>query len=601
MKRSEPNTRPIEMLSGETALEGEESEMRWSVGTKIGMGYSLALIILIIIGVVSYRTTTGLIETADKVAHTHKVLEHLLQVPSLLKDVEAGQRGHTITGEERYLEQYNSALNGIDQEVKELRELTAENPNQQRRLDNLEPVIQEKLAFAKEVIDLRRNKGFEASRELTLTGTGKETMDQIRQVITAMENEENALLKQRSEAAAASARNTILTILVGIFSSFVLLASVGFLITRNIARPLQKISGAAEEIAAGNLSITPSSNHRKDEIGVLSQTFGQMTRSLREKAGVAEQIAAGNLKVEVKPQSEKDLLGNALATMVENLRSITGEIKQGVNVLASSASEIMASTALVASGSAETATAMSQTTATVEEVKQTAQVSSQKAKQVSDGAQKVVQVSQTGKKAVEDTIEGMNRISEQMEAIAESTVRLSEQGQAIGEIIATVNDLAEQSNLLAVNAAIEAAKAGEQGRGFVVVAQEIKSLAEQSKHATTQVRTILNDIQKATNAAVMATEQGSKAVEVGVRQSTEAMGAISTLANSITESAQAATQIAASSHQQLVGMDQVALAMENIKQASAQNAASTKQTETSAQSLHELGQRLKQMVEQYRV
>src|SRR4028119_1286641 len=107
----------------------------------------------------------------------------------------------------------------------------------------------------------------------------------------------------------------------------------------------------------------------------------------------------------------------------------------------------------------------------------------------------------------------MQRIREQMEAIGESMMRLSEQSQAIGAIIATVDDLAQQSNLLAVNAAIEAAKAGEQGKGFAVVAQEVKSLADQSKQATTQVRTILNDIQKATGAAVMATEQGSKAVE----------------------------------------------------------------------------------------
>lgn len=575
--------------------------MRWSVGTKIGMGYGLALIILIIIGVVSYRSTTGLIETSDKVAHTHKVLENLELVLSLLKDVETGQRGYTVTGEEPFLEPYQAAIGEIDREVKELRELTADNAGQQRRIDTLEPLIAERLAFSKEVIEQRRNKGFEAARQLTAGGTGKQKMDAIRQVVTSMENEENALLQQRSEAAAASARNTVLTIVVGILASFAILGLVGFLITRNISSPLQKISGAAEKIAVGDLSVNASSNHRGDEIGILSQTFSRMTRSLQEKAGVAEQIAAGNLKVEVKPQSEKDVLGNAFATMVENLREVTGEIKQGVNVLATSASEIMASTSQVASSTAETATAMSQTTATVEEVKQTAQVSSQKAKQVSEGAQKVVQVSQSGKKAVGETIEGMNRIREQMEAIAESTVRLSEQGQAIGEIIAAVNDLTERSNLLAVNAAIEAAKAGEQGRGFVVVAQEIKSLAQQSKQATAQVRTILSDIQQATNAAVMATEQGSKAVESGVRQSAEAMGAIRTLSDSITESAQAATQIAASSHQQLVGMDQVAMAMENIKEASAQNAASTKQAETAAQGLHELGQKLKQLVEQYQV
>ena len=290
-----------------------------------------------------------------------------------------------------------------------------------------------------------------------------------------------------------------------------------------------------------------------------------------------------------------------IGALVERLSLLVKQIRDAVDILASSSSEILAATTQVASGAAESATAVSETTTTAEEVKQTAQVSSQKARYVSESSQKSAQVSQTGKQAVDEAIGGMNRIRAQMEAIADSIVRLSEQNQAIGEIVATVNDLADQSNLLAVNAAIEAAKAGEQGKGFAVVAQEVKSLAEQSKQATAQVRTILGNIQKAMSAAVMATEQGSKAVEAGVRQSTGAGESIRLLADSIAEAAQAATQIAASSQQQLVGMDQVALAMENIKQARAQNVASTRQAEAAAQNLHELGQKLKQLVEQYKV
>ena len=202
---------------------------------------------------------------------------------------------------------------------------------------------------------------------------------------------------------------------------------------------------------------------------------------------------------------------------------------------------------------------------------------------------------------MEETVGKMNRIRQQMESIAESIVRLSEQSQAIGEIISTVNDLAEQSNLLAVNASIEAAKAGEHGKGFAVVAQEVRSLAEQSKQATTQVRTILNDIQKATGAAVLATEQGSKTVDEGVRQSAQAGESIKALASSIAEAAQAGMQIAASSQQQLVGMEQVITAMNNIKLASEQNVAGTRQTETAARGLHELGQKLKQLVDQFKV
>ncbi len=288
------------------------------------------------------------------------------------------------------------------------------------------------------------------------------------------------------------------------------------------------------------------------------------------------------------------VVGMAIGTLLS--RAITRQLRENITQLSSSAAEILATTTQVASGAAETATAVSETTATVEEVKQTAQLASQKAKYVSDSAQKASQVSQGGRKSVDEAIQGMSHIQEQMESIAGSIVRLSEHSQAIGEIIATVNDLAEQSNLLAVNAAIEAARAGEQGKGFAVVAQEVKSLADQSKQATTQVRTILGDIQKATSAAVLATEQGNKSVEAGVKQTGETGESIRLLAESIHEAAQAATQIAASSQQQMVGMDQVALAMDNIKQASAQNVAGTRQAEVAAQQLHELGQRLSGLI-----
>ncbi|MFH0994910.1 MAG: methyl-accepting chemotaxis protein [Pseudomonadota bacterium] len=283
------------------------------------------------------------------------------------------------------------------------------------------------------------------------------------------------------------------------------------------------------------------------------------------------------------------------------LLAVMDEVQEGVNVLASSTSEIMALTAQLASSAAETSTAVNETTVTLEEVKQTARLSSEKANDVSESASKSAQVFHIGKRSVEETIAGMNHLRDQMGAIAGSIVRLSEQSQAVAEIITSINDLADQSNLLAVNAAVEAARAGEHGKGFAVLAQEIKSLSEQSKLATARVRSIIGDIQKAIGSAVMASEQGSKAVDAGVKQAAEAGESLRLLAGCIAESAQAGTQIDASSQQQLVGMDQVVLAMENVKQATEQIALSTKQAEATAQGLHQLGQKLKKLVAHYKV
>jgi len=585
--------------------------MKWNVGMKIATGFLLALAILILIGSVSYQNTQKMSDAAASRSHTYQVLEKLEDVLSTLKDAETGQRGFLLTGEDRYLEPFLAAQTAMSKKLDELKELTRDNANQVRRIEAVEPLILGKDGKFEEMlqtINVRKDKtkgpekgGFEAALQIVLTDKGKSVMDEIRKKMAEMRREELELLQKRIEEVATSSENTLMTIKYGTMGAVIILAIAGVIITRNIANPLKQITASAERIAVGDLSAQTAKYDRDDEVGVLAQAFARMTVSLQNMAGVAGKIAAGDLRVKTQPQSSNDVLGNAFASMVENLQRLTADIREGVSVLGSSANEIVASTAQFAASASESAAAVSETTTTVEEVRQTAQVASQKARDVSEGAQKAAQISQSGRKSTEDVAAGMMRIRVQMDAIAASMGRLSEQSQAIGQIIATVEDLAAQSNLLAVNAAIEAAKAGEYGKGFSVVAQEVKSLAEQSRQATNQVRTILSDIQKATTAAVMATEQGSKAVDAGTRQTEQAADSIRALTGSVNEAAQAAMQIAASSQQQLAGVGQVAGAMESIKQASTQNVASAKQLETAARNLSGLGQRLRQMVERYQM
>lgn len=331
--------------------------------------------------------------------------------------------------------------------------------------------------------------------------------------------------------------------------------------------------------------------------------FLEETDAGRIEAEASLREARDDLELRVQARTADLLDSNAAAQkeiferkrVEENLQRLLQEIQETIHVLNASASEILAAAAQLASSSAQTATAVNQTGATVEEAKQTAQFSAEKAQHVAETALTTTQVSQRGREAVRESVDAMRRIQQQMTSTAESIGLLSEQNQAIGRIMVSVNDLTQQSKLLAVNAAIEAAKAGDHGKGFAVVAQEIKRLAEQSRQATIQVGHILNDIRRATDTAVLATQQGSKAVDTGARLSVQADETIQALTDSFESAAKAATQIAVSVAQQRTGMDQIALAMRNIGQASAENAVSTTRTEEAVRRLHELGLKLQKL------
>jgi methyl-accepting chemotaxis protein len=285
------------------------------------------------------------------------------------------------------------------------------------------------------------------------------------------------------------------------------------------------------------------------------------------------------------------LLGvNVPRTVNRYLQAATSGIDSSVNQMLAIASQ-------VAAGAAQTVAATNETTATVEEVRQTALLSQERAARLAGNSEHVARAAELGRAQAQGTIAVYARIQSQMDVIAEAVGRLFDQTQAVGEIIAAVNDLAEQSNLLAVNASIEAAKAGEDGRGFAVVAEEVKSLAAQSKQAVVHVRGILIEIESAGKTAVQAADQGRETIAAGRVEIAQAEEGTLSLADAASETAQSALQISASSLQQLAGMDQISQAIGSIRQAGNQSVEGTRQVEEEAAQLQELAMQMRRLVD----
>ncbi|MBN1964875.1 MAG: hypothetical protein JW910_09520 [Anaerolineae bacterium] len=320
---------------------------------------------------------------------------------------------------------------------------------------------------------------------------------------------------------------------------------------------------------------------------------------------VVNQISRGNLAARLALDGDSDTmqveLARALNAMADNINEMAAEAKDATGGLSKAADDILKATSRQIEAASQQDEVVAQTTATVNEVRATVTETAERAQSVAEHAQESVDVTRAGEQAVTDAIEGMHLIRRKVEDIADNILILSEHTQQIGEIITTVNNIADQSKMLALNASVEAARAGEEGKGFAVVAMEVRNLAEQSREATAQVRDILSEIQRATNSAVMVTEEGTKGVDRGVNLVDRAGRTIQELAGTIEANAMAAVQIAASTRQQAVGMDQLTSAMHTIKSATAEAVSSTVQVERSLQQLQGIAEHLGATLTRYRL
>lgn len=394
-----------------------------------------------------------------------------------------------------------------------------------------------------------------------------------------------------------SVRNAIL--LLGLLCLTVSLAA-GFFMARSIARPIKEVAGVAELMAQGDLSRTVHIKS-KDEIGVLATAFNGMINYLQGAATAAEKIAANDLTVTVEPRSEKDTFGHAFKKMLGNLSGMIRQLSQNAQELVSAATEIASSSEQMSRGAKDQSDQVGQVSTAIEEMNAAISESAKNAGSVSDASKRASENASQGGLIVSETINGMHKIAEVVRQSAGSIGQLAEAADKIGEIIDVIDDIADQTNLLALNAAIEAARAGEQGRGFAVVADEVRKLAERTGKATGQITEMIKGIQNQTSDAVTSMESGIKEVETGRQLADQAGASLNEIVTMTQEVMAMIQQIATATEEQSAAAEGVLKNIDYISTVTKETARGAEQSAAAAEELSRQADGLNRMVEKFRI
>lgn len=374
----------------------------------------------------------------------------------------------------------------------------------------------------------------------------------------------------------------------------------GYFMARSITRPIIKLVGVAEAISIGDVSMTVDVQSN-DEVGTLADSFRSMTTYLSDTAQVAENIAQNDLRVQFEPKSEKDVLGNSFKAMIKNLTEVISQLNDASTELVSAATEIASSSEQMSRGAKDQADQVGQVSTAIEEMTAAILESSKNATDASGASKGASDTASSGGRIVSDTIHGMQKISDVVKNSSESIGKLANSAKQIGEIVEVINDIADQTNLLALNAAIEAARAGEQGRGFAVVADEVRKLADRTAKATSEIAGMIDGIRKETDDAVSSMQSGINEVDSGRDLANKAGDSLTEIVNMSQQVMEMVQQIATAAEEQSSASEEISRTVDKISSVTSETAKGAEQSAAAAEELSMQAEALKGMVARFKV
>ncbi|VVB55456.1 Sensory rhodopsin II transducer [uncultured archaeon] len=527
-----------------------------SLSKKLIGGFTVVLILLAVVGVIGYSSINAIDSDLEHILGEKNLLEDAAKMNaaaiSIGDDVSSYGLGKTDAKQAyeesvKEFDKYEATILGSDLDTEEKQLMTEIGSRQNDYKEAAEEFIK-----AIETAKLNKNSNVVAAMDKL-----DENRKKLDEILEKFDSYQTAKMKKSEEEAQATIKSSTLEIIIISIIAAIIGFGVGIYISRSITKPVDTMLHASNKVAEGDLTIEIKSDS-KDEVGKLSMAIHTMTQNLRSVLGKVQQSAlnVSSTAQEISASSEE------MKASTEQISNTTQDIATGVSSQASKMAEI--------------SRAMKEMSESVQQVAINSQKAAEGANSASVTAQKVGKMS-------DDVARKMSEIQSTVDGSATVIKQLDGKSQQIGEIIGVITNIADQTNLLALNAAIEAARAGEHGRGFAVVADEVRKLAEESRSAANQITGLIKDIQQGTKQAVTTMEQGTKTVGEGAKNISDTVTAIDEIVKAAADVATMVQEIAAAAQEQSASVEEVTASVEDVSAISEQSAAGTQETSAAAE------------------